>query len=78
MYASTVRWHRATDPAMISTPRHRASRRRQRESCQPGLYGLLLGTVSSCFLLDREGLAYLDTTALLVNQTSYCQCFLVG
>jgi hypothetical protein len=33
-------------PAMISTPGHRASRRRQREACQPG--AMLSGAASSC------------------------------
>jgi hypothetical protein len=46
---------------MISTPGHRASRRRQREALPAwSFYGLLLGTVSSCSiavycLLPRHG-----------------------
>ena len=49
-------------PAMKSTPGHWAPEGANAGSCQPGLYGLLLGTVF--FLLDREGVAYLDVTDL--------------
>ena len=44
--------------------------------CQPGLHGLLLGTVSSCSI-ERVLLTWTPRISL-VAETSYCQCFLVG
>jgi hypothetical protein len=49
-------------PAMISTPGHWVSRRRQREALPAWSLRIAIGY--GVFLLDREGVAYLDTTDL--------------
>jgi hypothetical protein len=49
-------------PAMISTPGPRVSRRRQREALPAWSPRIAIG--HGVFLLDREGVAYLDTTDL--------------
>jgi hypothetical protein len=63
-------------PAMISTPGHRASRRRQREALPAWSPRIAIG--HGVFLLDREVLLTWTPRISLVAQTSYCQCFLVG
>ena len=53
-----------------------AGSRANARPCQPGLHGLLLGTVSSCSI-ERVLLTWTPRISL-VAETSYCQCFLVG
>ena len=63
-------------PAMISTPGHWASRRRQRGALPAWSLRIVIG--QGVFLLDREVLLTCALRISLVAQTSYCQRFLGG
>jgi hypothetical protein len=63
-------------PAMISTPDHWASRRRQRGALPAWSLRIVIG--QGVFLLDRGVLLTCALRTSLVAQTSYCQRFLGG
>ena len=63
-------------PAMISTPGHWASRRRQRGALPAWSLRIVIG--HGVFLLDRGVLLTCALRISLVAQTSYCQRFLEG
>jgi hypothetical protein len=63
-------------PAMISTPGHWASRRRQRGALPAWSLRIVIG--HGVFLLDRGVLLTWARRISLVGQTSCCQRFLVG